>query len=204
VTAVLPRVLLVASGRRCRDLEAAVSAAIAGGIRFVQVRVSDEDDDALLESLSRLRDASPTGVVWSVNARVEVARTASVGLHLPAAAPGPVGLRPVPLGRSAHDPSEMAVAVRERVDYVVVGTVHPTASKPGRDTLGPGGLRDLVARAAGRPVFAIGGQRPDRVADALAAGCHGVAVVSWVLGSDRPQEAARRLVEAVAAHAGVH
>jgi thiamine-phosphate diphosphorylase len=83
------------------------------------------------------------------------------------------------LGYSAHDPAEAAAAAAEGTDFVLLGTIYRSASHAGRAPAGPALVRETAARCA-RPVVAIGGITPARVADVLAAGAHGVAVLGGV------------------------
>ena len=93
------------------------------------------------------------------------------------------------LGASCYDRVSLAVAARESgVDYVALGAVYPSTTKPGavRVTL------DLIGRArreAGLPVVAIGGIRLDNVAPVIAAGADMVAVITDLFGA--PDVAAR-------------
>ena len=56
-----------------------------------------------------------------------------------------------------------------------------------------------VIRLTRRPVVAIGGVTADNAAEALAAGAHGVAVLSFAACSPDPATAVRRLREAIEA-----
>ena len=70
-------------------------------------------------------------------------------------------------------------------DYLVVGTVFATPSHPGRMGAGP----ELLARvqaATSIPLLAIGGITPERVAEVVAAGASGVAVLSGIWGAAEP------------------
>ena len=80
-------------------------------------------------------------------------------------------------GASCHDAAELAAARALGADYAVLGPVLPTGSHPGAKVLGWGGFESL-ARNAGMPVYAIGGLRPDHVAEAQRYGGQGVAGIS--------------------------
>jgi thiamine-phosphate pyrophosphorylase len=193
-----PRVLLVADGRRTggRDLVEVVEAALAGGIRFVQIREPGTDDAEVLRRLDRLRAVAPPGTLLAVNGRPAVARKRCVGLHLPAAFALPELADLAFWGRSAHDEREILRAKREGADYLVLGTAFPTPSKPGAPTLGTDGVARLAVLAGTIPVFAIGGIDATRAAGLRAAGIHGVAVCSAVLEAADPAVAAADLIEA--------
>jgi thiamine-phosphate pyrophosphorylase len=185
--------MLVTDRRRTRgrDLVKLVAESIQGGVRLVQVREPDLADDALRELVQRLREASDAlgdEVRWVVNARQRVARTMHLGLHLPAdAEPFDDGSRRLPLrGRSAHDEQEAMRALRERVDYLVLGTIFATPSKPG---LRPAGIA-LIERVRRLlhplPILAIGGITIGRIPAALHAGAYGVAVCGAILEDNHP------------------
>jgi thiamine-phosphate pyrophosphorylase len=84
------------------------------------------------------------------------------------------------VGLSTHSLEQALRAERDGADYIGVGPIFPTATKP---DVRPVGL-DLVHQVAERvkvPFFAIGGITLDNVAQVLAAGATRVAVVSALL-----------------------
>lgn len=153
-----------------------------------------------VDPLARRGDA--TGSLVLVNDRLDVALTA--GAHgaqlgrrsLPLAAARPLLGGDARIGYSAHAAGEAAEAARAGADFVVLGPVYATATHPGRQGAGPGLLS--AAAALGVPVLAIGGITPERVAEVMAAGAHGVAVLSGVWGAAEPVAAAGRYLDALA------
>ena len=118
-----------------------------------------------------------------VNERFDVALAAgAAGVHLRSSSvPGPVVRRHVPpgflVGRSVHGAGEAArVDAEGGVDYLTLGTVYATASKPGRPPCGVDVLA-ATARAVRLPVLAIGGVTVDNVREVLAAGAAGAAAI---------------------------
>jgi thiamine-phosphate pyrophosphorylase len=97
------------------------------------------------------------------------------------------------IGCSVHSRAEAEDAVQEGADFLVVGSVYPTASHPGRR---PAGL-DLVRQAAelGVPVIAIGGITPERVVAVRSAGAYGVAAIRALWHAADPAAAARAMLE---------
>lgn len=184
-----------------RALVDTVLAAVAGGVRMVQLREKDLPDGPFLALACDLLDRLPGGVVLLLNGRPALAARLGTGLHLPEGAALPRRL-PRPWGRAVHSAAAAAAEVSRprfsRPDYLVAGTVFPTSSKPSAAAVGTGGLRRIVGAADGLPVFAIGGMGPGRVREAVAAGAHGVAVRSAVLAAPDPAEAAARLLEEIA------
>jgi thiamine-phosphate pyrophosphorylase len=79
------------------------------------------------------------------------------------------------IGCSVHAIEEAEAAVDQGADFLLVGSVYPTASHPGRPPAGLGLVR--AAAALGLPVIAIGGIDADRAREACAAGAYGVAAI---------------------------
>jgi len=169
--------------------DALVEAAWAAGVRLFQLRSKILSDRDLLTLAREMRAAVPRGQgLFVVNDRIDIAVLAEAdGVHL-GQNDLPIGIAREQLGVNAvvgistHDAGEALDAEARGATYVGFGPMGDTASKAGglapRRSLG-----DLSAvRAAGvkLPVFAIGGVRPTRAADYVAAGASGVAVISAV------------------------
>lgn len=181
-----------------RDLVQVVEAAVAGGVDAVQVREKDLPDNELTRLVERVQEAVRGRAAVLVNGRPHVAKLLGAGLHLPGDAAAPAE-RDWPLwGRSVHSPEEARRRAEETPDYLLVGPVFPTGSKPGH----PGGGLELVeatARAvAPVPVLAIGGIESTSAGAVIAAGAVGVAVRGAILGASDPERAARSIRAAVA------
>jgi thiamine-phosphate pyrophosphorylase len=98
------------------------------------------------------------------------------------------------IGRSTHDLSQALEADREGFDYIGVGPVFETPTKPGRPTVG----LELVREASENlvvPFVAIGGIDAENLPGVLKAGASQVAVVRAVMARQDPREAARHLIE---------
>jgi len=93
-----------------------------------------------------------------------------------------------------HSVEEAQAAVDDGTSGLVLGTIWPTASHPGREPAGPG-LIDRVARC-GVPVWAIGGVTAERAREAREAGAWGVASISAVWDAIHPNQAALELLDA--------
>jgi thiamine-phosphate pyrophosphorylase len=128
-----------------------------------------------------------------VNDRVDVALAAGAhGVHLRSdSVPGARARAVAPpgflIGRSIHTRDEVVTMSADGVvDYVLFGTVFPTASKPGQATAGAAGLGDAVNAARGLPVLAIGGVTIDNARHLGGTGCAGFAAIG--LFSDGPEK----------------
>ena len=175
----LPRLLVLTDRVQCAGpLEETVAAVVAAGARAVVLREKDLPDaerDRLAARLDQL-----LGPVGGVVVRAGAAGSTGAGaVHLSATDPVP-SPRPALVGRSCHSERELARARAEGCDYAFLSPVFPTPSKPGYGpALGVAGLAALVA--AGPPVYALGGVRPEHVGDCLAAGAAGIAVMGPVM-----------------------
>jgi thiamine-phosphate pyrophosphorylase len=100
------------------------------------------------------------------------------------------------IGRSTHALPQLLAAQAEGCDYVGVGPLHATPTKPGRQPVGLEYLRQAAA-AATIPYFAIGGINQQNLASVLAAGgpSGGVAVVRAVMEAERPGSVVAALLE---------
>jgi thiamine-phosphate pyrophosphorylase len=190
-----------------RGLVETMLAAVAGGATVVQLRDKDAPDAVLVEQGRSLRAAlAGSGVPLIVNDRIPVAAAiGAAGVHLgqadadieaARAALGPDAI----IGLSIQTAGHARAAERLPIDYVGIGPVFATATKP--DHAAPLGFAGLAAvRAATRfPAVAIGGLQVEHVPGVLDAGCAGLAVVSAICAAADPREAAHALRRAIAAH----
>jgi thiamine-phosphate diphosphorylase len=198
-------VILDRSAARERDLGGLLESVITGGARIVQLREKAWPSGRLLPLAERLRArCRAAGVTFIVNDRVDLALAVGAdGVHLgqddlPARAARPL-LRPgMILGRSTHSVEQARAAVAEGADYIAVGSMFPTATKPDFELVGPDLIRKLRPEVP-VPLIGIGGITPANVAEVVGAGADGVAVISAVCGADDPAEATRRFLRAIAA-----
>jgi thiamine-phosphate pyrophosphorylase len=161
------------------DLETA-RIAVDGGATVVQWRLKDVPTLEVVERGRATRSlCARHGVTFVVNDDVEAALMLGAdGVHLGQDDEGSARARENGLlvGRSASTPAE-AHAADDEADYLGVGPVWATPSKPDADpAIGLEGLREICA-AVGTPVVAIGGIDERNAADCIRAGAAGVAVV---------------------------
>jgi thiamine-phosphate pyrophosphorylase len=186
-----------------RGLPEILSAAIAGGVDIVQLRDKRLSDDALTEVACIAREICERhDALLIVNDSPAVAAAAGAdGVHvgqedMPVAEVREIVGPEMLVGLSTHAPAEIDAAVG---DYIGVGPVHATPTKPGRPAVG----LDLVRYAAAHsrlPFFAIGGIDAGNVGAAIEAGARRVAVVRAIAGAADPEGAARALRMSLDAH----
>ena len=183
------------------DLLGTVEAALKGGIAIVQYREKTADDEERLQVAQQMRSLCHRyGALFIVNDRVDIAAAAEAdGVHLgqhdlPMAAARKI-LGPDKLvGRSTTNPAELKRALDEGADYIGVGPVHETPTKPGKAASGNDYVR-YAAQHATMPWFTIGGLNADNLAPTLAAGATRVAVVRALMQAADPAAVARSLVQ---------
>lgn len=136
---------------------------LEGGCRFLEFREKQMPDGACLELACELRELTREAeALLIVNDRVDVARAASAdGVHL--------GLDDLPIeearrilgpsklvGLTAHSLEELAEAEARGADYIGVGTMFPSLTKPELEVKGAAELIPAAAKCA-VPCYAIGG-----------------------------------------------
>jgi len=167
--------------------------AVRGGVTSVQLRLKQASARELADLAIRLRRALTVPVL--VNDRPDVAALAECGVHLgPDDLPVELARRILPsgsiIGASVGTPAESERGAA--ADFWGVGPWRVTGTKGDAGAaIGAEGFRKVVALARGKPCIAIGAVRPEDVAEVLAAGGAGVAVVSGILSADDPENAAR-------------
>ncbi|MDA8197994.1 MAG: thiamine phosphate synthase [Thermaerobacter sp.] len=184
------------------------------GARVVQVRVKGATDaDGLAYTERAVARVRALGLVSIVNDRVDWALAAGAdGVHLgqddTPLAEARRGAPDFILGASAGTLQELEVAYQSGADYVGIGPVYATPSKPDAGSpLTPAGLRALVTWLENQPnppsAVAIGGILPDNAATVWHTGVAGLAVIQAVCGAPDPKAAVRALLAARSAYPDV-
>jgi thiamine-phosphate pyrophosphorylase len=180
------------------DLVGAISSALKGGVRAVQLREKDLSARELLPLARELRRLTAEfGARLLINDRIDVALAVGAdGVHLGGgslptkearALLGPHRL----LGVSTHHPSEIAAAAEDGADFVTFGPVFFTPSKAAYGA--PVGLAALseACTSTSLPVFALGGITLERLPLLVDAGCHRAACIGAILATDHPETVAQ-------------
>jgi thiamine-phosphate pyrophosphorylase len=163
-----------------------LAAAASSGAAMIQVRERHLDDLGLLAFVGELLAVCDgTQCLVIVNERTDVAFAAGAhGVHLRSDSISAQDARLVlghdaVVGRSVHSVREAeAVTTAGGCDYLVFGTIYPSASKSeGHPVAGIEALRE-VCSAVSLPVVAIGGLTVARAAEAARGGAAGVAAIS--------------------------
>jgi thiamine-phosphate pyrophosphorylase len=174
------------------NLLAVVEAALQGGIAIVQYRDKQIDDALRFDRAKPLRELCQRyNALFLVNDRLDLALAVEAdGVHLGqtdlpiAVARRLLGSQRI-IGRSTTNPNEMERAISEGADYIGVGPVYSTPTKPDKPAAGLDYVRYAAAHAS-VPWFAIGGINADNLTEVLQAGAERVAVVRAIMEAENP------------------
>lgn len=180
-----------------------LDAALRGGVQLVQLRMKTAEPARIVEVAQRYGAlCARHRVPLIINDHPELVEPAGAdGVHL--------GQDDVPvtearkqlgtgriIGLSTHDADQIRAAGPAGADYIGVGPVHMTPTKPGRPAVGT----ELIAQArreATQPFFAIGGIHAGNLPAVLAAGADRVAVARAIGDAEDPEQAAVALRAAI-------
>jgi len=184
----VPRFVVVLDRAGCYlPLTDVATLALAGGADIIQIREKQLDERQLRAEIEAVLSAVTDPSRISINGRPDLSREYHTHLHLPEIVPIPDRwLEDRLISRSVHFPLDQHI---NGVDYLVLGNLLPTGSKPGLPGIGFDDFRAAVS-GLNTPVLAIGGMEPGTVAPSLDAGAFGVVVRSAVIGALDPLSAA--------------
>ncbi|MEW5944780.1 MAG: thiamine phosphate synthase [bacterium] len=175
------------------DSDRRVESLIRGGAALLQLREKNATDRRVLNCAKRLSAAArKLGALAFVNDRLDIALAAGAhGVHLGA---GDVPLRnarkisggKLLFGVSTHSLTQALAAAKAAPDYISLGPIFPSPTKPGKKPLGVRALAD-VCGAVPVPVVAIGGVNDANVEDVFCAGAAGAAIISAVKRAENPR-----------------
>ena len=189
-----------------RSLEEVVSEAVKGGVTVVQLREKDASTGEFIELARRLMKLlKPLDIPLIINDRVDVALAVDAdGVHIGQSdmsyedARSLLGPDKI-IGLSVESFEDIEAANALDVDYIGISPVYGTPTKT--DTAEPFGLEGLrkAVQMSAHPTVAIGGMNASTIAEVMAAGTDGVAVVSAICSAENIRKATsdlRAIVEA--------
>lgn len=200
-----PRLYLVSPGKmKAGPLAELVPELVAAGVDLIQLREKGLEAAEIIEIASPIIEACrEAGIPFIINDRADIALAVGAdGVHLGRADLEPsVARRIVPdaiVGRSNHSREDIAASLAEDIDYLAVGPVYETPTKPGRPAAGLGTIAEAAETIpVGLPWFAIGGIDESTLADVMGAGATRIVVVRALTESLDPVAVARRLKAAL-------
>ncbi len=177
--------------------------AILGGARMVQLRDKLRPKGMLVPLAQELKKVcAQSDVLFIVNDYLDLVIASDAdGLHIGQEdLPFAEARRMLPadkiIGCSSATLDEALRADKQGADYIAVGSIYPTPTKPGTRLAGLKMLRQ-VKKKVSVPVVAIGGINEDNIADVIRAGAGAFAVISAVLSGNDVRKASQRLVKII-------
>ena len=176
-----------------------VESALKGGVTCLQLREKSPEEPPVLKEAAEIRSlCRQYNVPFLVNDSIPVALALNAdGAH--------IGQRDMPvgaarallgpdkiLGVSVQTPEQAQRAVQEGADYLGVGAVFPTATKPDAGIVPLPTLR-AICRAVNVPVVAIGGITRDNILSLSGSGVDGAALISAIFSANDIERACREL-----------
>jgi len=160
---------------------------IAGGIDMVQLRGKNYSIDELsLFAEELLQFTAPAEIPLIANDHAQIAQRVDVqGVHVGQDDESIKAVRaqverPIIVGKSTHSVKQAMAAEREGADYIGLGPIFPTPTKPDYPPIGPSQIHEVRKRVSA-PIFCIGGIKLENLKQLLAAGARSVVIVSGLL-----------------------
>ncbi|MDD5561290.1 MAG: thiamine phosphate synthase [Candidatus Omnitrophica bacterium] len=173
------------------------------GVGVIQLRDKVSDKSQVLNSAFKLaKRLRKTKTLFIINDYIDIAiLSGSDGVHL--------GQHDLPLkyarrllgkdkiiGISCHNLEQAMKAQQEGADYIGIGPIYPTATKPEYRAIGLEMLRQLKGRIK-IPYFAIGSINEVNIKEIIDAGARRVAICRAILKSGDPAGASKRLFDKI-------
>ncbi|OIP74748.1 MAG: thiamine-phosphate diphosphorylase [Oscillatoriales cyanobacterium CG2_30_44_21] len=187
------------------DIVSVVEKALLGGVQIVQYRQKDGEDATRYAIAQKLCDiCHQHDALFLVNDRVDIAIAVGAdGIHvgqtdLPVAAVRQIlsanggDASQYIIGQSTTNPQELEIALNNQVNYVGVGPVHATPTKPNKAASGYEYV-NYAAKNSQIPWFVIGGLDETNLEAAIAAGARRVAVVRALMQAEHPDLVAKKM-----------
>jgi len=164
---------------------------IAAGTGMIQLREKDIDDKTILEHAIRTAEVfKDNKSLYVINDRVDIAIAAGADVvHLgqddmPVAAARSIAAGRIRIGLSSHSYAQAMEGLEQSPDYLAVGPIYASPTKPGGKAVTPRLIERVAAKASGVPIVAIGGITPANMAEVFNAGASGAAMISALTGSE--------------------
>ncbi|MFB5661796.1 thiamine phosphate synthase [Alteribacillus sp. HJP-4] len=205
---ILKLYFIMGSNNTEKDPVSVLKKAIQGGITCFQFREKGKGalaGGAKEELARRLQEVcADNDIPFIINDDVELAlRLRADGIHAgqndaPASEIRkycPAGML---VGISAKTLREARKAEQDGADYIGTGPMFATATKEdAEEPIGPAGISRIRAQGFTLPIVGIGGIHVENAVQVIKAGADGISVISAISAKDNPEQAARRLLEAV-------
>ncbi|MFN0136426.1 MAG: thiamine phosphate synthase [Phycisphaerae bacterium] len=192
------RLYVIITESLCRtDWLQTAAAALRGGAGCLQLREKTLPDRELLRRAMMLRDLTRShDALLCINDRPDIARLVGADMvhvgqdDLSVAEVRRIAGGRTLVGKSTHTPAQIAAALLEEPDYIAVGPMFATTTKP-QDTIAGVETLRYAAERTSLPRIAIGGITAATAPSIFAAGATCICVCSAVIAADDVEAATR-------------
>jgi thiamine-phosphate pyrophosphorylase len=167
---------------------------------MIQLRDKDCEDKIRLSRAAETAELfAGRESLFVVNDRVDIALAAGAdAAHLgqddmPVAAARGIAGGKIRIGFSTHSYAQAMDGLQQEPDYLAVGPVFASRTKPGGKPVTPKLVGRVVAKAGKIPVVAIGGVTPENMSEVFDAGASGAAMISAITESKNPKAALKKI-----------
>lgn len=186
-----------------KTLYSQVEEALKGGVTFLQLREKELDQEQFLREAAEIQKlCRQYAVPLIINDNVEIALQINAdGVHV-GQSDMEAGMVREKLGKekiigvSARTVEQAVLAEQHGADYLGVGAVFPTGTKPDANSVSYETLREICSSVS-IPVVAIGGITGENVDALRGSKIAGIAVVSAIFAQEDPRKAAAVLKKKV-------
>ncbi len=185
----------------CNNLTNIVRKVLKTGVNMVQYRSKEGTD---LEKLSEAKALSKLckefGALLIINDRTDLALAVDAdGVHLgqddmPSKIVRNLIGEDMLIGKSTHCLDQLYIAQAENCDYLGVGPVNSTKTKPSTQPVGINYVREALQNAS-LPWFAIGGINSSNLNELYTTGSQKIAVSGAIMNASDPSKASKELLE---------
>lgn len=192
------------TGRLYTDNEflSIVEKSVEGGIDIIQLREKNENERKILSLAKEIKKIiSDTEILFLINDRVDLALAADAdGVHLgqddlPVSEARKIIPEGFIIGLSTHSPKQGKNGTALGADYLGVGPIFPTPTKPDYKVAGLEYVSWAKDNLKNIPWFAIGGIDEGNINEVISAGAEKISVVRAIMNSNDPGSVTKKLKE---------
>ncbi len=184
------------------DFFTIIEKAIEGGVDIIQLREKNETEKRILEIAEGIkRLIANTNILFIVNDRVDIALACDAdGVHLgqddlPVQEARKITPYSFIIGLSTHSIKQGQNSLLSSADYIGVGPVFETPTKPDYNAVGLEYVKWANDNIKQLPWFAIGGINEINIKDVINTGAKKVALVRAIMNSKNPYKATKQIKE---------
>ncbi len=177
-----------------------ITNALEAGVRLIQFRLKEgSDKDKLIEAKKLASICKDFDALLIINDRIDIALACDAdGIHigqedLPTSTTRSLIGEDKLIGKSTHTLNQLSMAESEGCDYVGVGPVNQSKTKPKTKALGTTYLEEAI-KISRLPCFAIGGINNLNLHDIVSAGATKIAVCNAIMNASDPFKTTKDLM----------